>query len=85
LVCLTFTISFLYCESNNHVDSTYYYAKIAKSLSISPSVVLRYVARAVKMGIGSWPLADTWDDVALKNTFLETKAPLKKHYLPKYC
>ena len=52
--------------------------QIAKSLSISPSVVSRYAARAAKMGITSWPLADKWDDLALKNTFLKTKAPLTK-------
>ncbi|WP_435234393.1 IS21 family transposase [Psychromonas sp. PT13] len=58
--------------------------QIAKSLSISPSVVSRYCARAAKMGIMDWPLDDTWDDVTLKNTFLKTKAPLKKHSLPNW-
>ena len=56
--------------------------QIATSLSISPSVVSRYAARAAHMGITDWPLDDTWDDVTLKRTFLNTKAPLKKHSLP---
>jgi transposase len=58
--------------------------QIAKSLSISPSAVSRYAARAANMGITSWPLADKWDGFALKNTFLKTKAPLKKHSLPNW-
>lgn len=32
--------------------------QIAKSLSISPSVVSRYANRAVQLGITNWPLAD---------------------------
>lgn len=55
--------------------------QIASSLSISPSVVSRYASRAAKMGITNWPLEAHWDDVTLKNTFLNTKAPLKKHSL----
>lgn len=58
--------------------------QIAKSLSVSPSVVSRYAARAAQMGITDWPLDDTWDDVTLKNTFVNTKAPLKKHSLPNW-
>lgn len=56
--------------------------QIATSLSISPSVVSRYAARAAHMGITDWPLDESWDDVTLKRTFLNTKAPLKKHSLP---
>ncbi|GAA6170929.1 IS21-like element ISPsy14 family transposase [Colwellia sp. KU-HH00111] len=56
--------------------------QIASSLSISPSVVSRYASRAAQMGITRWPLEARWDDVTLKNTFLQTRAPLKKHSLP---
>lgn len=56
--------------------------QIATSLSISPSVVSRYTARAAHMGITSWPLDTSWDDVTLKRTFLKSKPPLKKHTLP---
>ena len=52
--------------------------QIAKSLSVSASVVSRYAARAAQMGISTWPLDDKWDDATLKRTFLHTKAPLKK-------
>tara|TARA_R110002124_G_C8941746_1_gene512743 strand:+ start:211 stop:1755 length:1545 start_codon:yes stop_codon:yes gene_type:complete len=58
--------------------------QIAQSLSISPSVVSRYAARAAKMGITDWPLDKSWDDTTLKNTFLKTKVPLKKHSLPNW-
>jgi len=51
--------------------------QIAQSLSISPSAVSCYAARTATMGITTWPLDDMWDDVALKNTFLTTKTPLK--------
>lgn len=56
--------------------------QIATSLSISPSVVSRYAARAAHMGITDWPLKPIWNDTTLKRTFLKTKAPLKKHTLP---
>lgn len=56
--------------------------QIAKSLSVSASAVSRYVARAAKMGIKGWPLDDNWDDATLRNPFLHTKTPLKKHSLP---
>lgn len=56
--------------------------QIAASLSISASVVSRYVARAAQMGITAWPLDAKWDDATLSRTFLQTKAPLKKHRLP---
>ncbi len=58
--------------------------QIAKSLSISPSVVSRYACRAANMGITRWPLDDKWDDVTLNTAFSVTKAPLKKHSLPNW-
>ncbi len=46
--------------------------QVAKSLSISPSVVSRYANRAAQMGITSWPLSEEWDDVTLHQKFLHT-------------
>jgi len=58
--------------------------QIAKSLSISPSAVSRYAAKAAQVGISSWPLDEKWDDPSLKCAFLQSKPPLKKHSLPNW-
>jgi len=55
---------------------------IAKSLSISPSVVSRYANRAAQMGIMKWPLDDKWSDAELEAAFLKTKVKLKKCNVP---
>ena len=51
--------------------------QVAKSLSISPSVVSRYANRAAQMGITSWPLPQEWDDAKLNREFLKTKVKTK--------
>ena len=51
--------------------------QVAKSLSISPSVVSRYANRAAQMGITSWPLSQEWDDTKLNREFLKTKVKTK--------
>ncbi|WP_435276639.1 IS21 family transposase [Psychrobium sp. nBUS_13] len=51
--------------------------QVAKSLSISPSVVSRYANRAAQMGITSWPLSEIWTDAALNREFLKTRVKLK--------
>jgi len=51
--------------------------KIAVSLSISPSVVSTYAARAAQLGIECWPLPDDWDDVRLAREFLGTRVKCK--------
>lgn len=56
--------------------------QIAKSLSISPSVVSTYTNRAAQLGIHSWPLEEKWDDLALNRAFLNTKTVLKKDSMP---
>ena len=56
--------------------------KIGNSLSISPSSVSTYSARAALFGITSWPLDDKWTDAALSRAFLKAKLPDKKHTMP---
>jgi len=56
--------------------------QIARSLSISPSVVSRYVNRACQLGITDWPLTDKWDDVALSRAFHQTQVKTKITSLP---
>ena len=56
--------------------------QIAKSLSISASVVSRYANRAMQLGISEWPLDGKWDDATLHNAFLKTKVKTKRCSLP---
>lgn len=56
--------------------------QIARSLSISPSVVSRYANRAAQLGIAQWPLPDEWDDATLSREFLKTTVTPKKYALP---
>lgn len=53
--------------------------QIAKSLSVSASIVSTYSARAASMGVTSWLLSDEWDDDSLKRIFLKAK-PRAKHF-----
>ncbi len=56
--------------------------QIAKSLSISPSVVSRYANRAAQLGITSWPLEPCWDDASLQREFLATKVKKRSSSTP---
>ncbi len=47
--------------------------QIAKSLSISASVVSDYARRASQLGLTTWPLPEDWDDVKLALHFLNTR------------
>lgn len=58
--------------------------QIARSLSISASVVSRYANRAAQLGIAEWPLPDEWDDVTLSRAFLKTNITTKKYALPNW-
>lgn len=51
--------------------------QIARSLSISPSVVSTYINRAAQLGVACWPLPADWDDVRLDRAFLKTQVILK--------
>ena len=50
---------------------------IARSLSISPSVVSTYINRAAQRGVACWPLPRGWDDIRLDRGFLKTQVILK--------
>lgn len=56
--------------------------QIAKSLSISASIVSTYTARAASIGITSWPLSDEWDNNSLEQAFLKSKVQLKHFSVP---
>jgi len=56
--------------------------KIAKSLSISAGSVSNYVNRAAQLEIKTWPLADKWNDNALRQAFFNTKTQPKRYFLP---
>lgn len=56
--------------------------QIARSLSISPSVISTYVNRAAQLGITGWPLDESWTDTKLTAQFLTTKVKPKKYTLP---
>lgn len=56
--------------------------QIAKSLSISASVVSTYSARAASLGITSWPLSDEWNDESLQRAFLNSKPRPKQFAIP---
>lgn len=56
--------------------------QIAKSLSVSPSVVSTYSNRAAQLGIMAWPLDEKWTDAELTKQFLTTRVKPKKCTLP---
>lgn len=56
--------------------------QIAKSLSVSPSIVSVYSARAASLGILSWPLPEEWDDEALQSAFFKKQTRSKKFAQP---
>ncbi|MGR5165483.1 IS21 family transposase [Vibrio owensii] len=56
--------------------------QIARSLSISASVVSRYANRASQLGISQWPLPEGWDDATLNREFLKTTVTPKKYASP---
>jgi len=56
--------------------------KIAKSLSISASIVSIYSTRAAVMGITSWPLDEQWTDEKLQCEFFKAKPKKKRFNLP---
>jgi len=51
--------------------------QIARSLSISPSVVSTYINRAAQLGVACWPLPADWHDIRLDREFLKTR-PIPK-------
>ena len=51
--------------------------QIARSLSISPSVVSTYINRAAQLGVACWPLPVGWDNTRLDREFLKTRVILK--------
>jgi transposase len=56
--------------------------QIAKSLSVSPSIVSVYATRAASLGIDIWPLPEKWDDETLNRAFFKKQSPPKKYALP---
>ena len=56
--------------------------QIARSLSISPSVVSNYANRAAQLGLTDWPLPDAWSDIRLNREFLKTQVKQRKSTLP---
>lgn len=56
--------------------------QIAKSLSISPSVVSKYANRAAQLGITDWPLEGKWDDTTLSREFHNTRVKKNPYPLP---
>ena len=51
--------------------------QIAKSLSVSPSIVSKYAAKSAELGITCWPLGAKCDDHSLQQAFFKTKPRLK--------
>lgn len=56
--------------------------QIAKSLSISPSVVSNYSQRATRLGIHTWPLPEHWTDTELQHAFQKTKIIPRQCHIP---
>jgi transposase len=56
--------------------------QMAKSLSVSTSIVSVYSVRATSLGIVSWPLPDKWDDESLERAFFKKQTQPKKYALP---
>jgi transposase len=56
--------------------------QIAKSLSVSSSIVSVYSTRAASLGIVSRPLPEKWDDETLQRAFFKKQPQPKKYALP---
>ncbi len=56
--------------------------QIAKSLSISPSVVSRYLNQSAQLGITDYPLAPEWNESNLQAAFRQTPIKKKESSLP---
>ena len=56
--------------------------QIAKSLSVSASIVSNYSIRAAALGLTSWPLDEKWNDESLKKAFFKTKPRIKGYTVP---
>jgi len=56
--------------------------QIAKSLSVSSSIVSVYSTRAASLGTVSWPLPEKWDDETLQRAFFKKQPQPKKYALP---
>ena len=56
--------------------------QIAKSLSVSASIVSNYSIRAAVLGLTSWPLDEKWNDESLKKAFFKTKPRIKGYTVP---
>ncbi len=56
--------------------------QIAKSLSVSPSVVSRYLNQAAQLGIRDYPLSPEWNELNLRAAFKQTPVKKKKSSLP---
>ncbi len=53
------------------------HCQIAKILSVSPSIVSKYVCKSAELDITCWPLDEKWDDHSLQQAFFKTKPRLK--------
>ena len=58
--------------------------QIAKSLSVSASIVSIYAIRAASLGITSWPIDEKWSDETLQRAFFKTKPNRKGHNIPNW-
>ena len=58
--------------------------KIAKSLSISASIVSIYAIRATSLGITSWPLDEKWSDETVQRASFRTKPKSKGYVIPNW-
>lgn len=56
--------------------------QIAKSLSVSPSVVSRYLNQTAQLGIRDYPLSPEWNELNLRAAFKQTPVKKKKSSLP---
>jgi hypothetical protein len=53
------------------------HGKIAKSVSVSASIVSIYAMGATSLGITSWRLDEKWNDETLQRIFFKTKTKTK--------
>jgi hypothetical protein len=58
--------------------------KIAKSLSVSASIVSIYAIRANFLGITSWPLDEKWSDETIQRASFRTKPKSKGYVIPNW-
>jgi hypothetical protein len=52
------------------------HGKIAKSVSVSASIVSIYAMGATSLGITSWRLDEKWNDETLQRIFFKTKGDI---------